>query len=95
MISGKIEHGAEISKRLKQLYPMPTVELDYTTPFELMVASLLAKKIGRDLVDCRVPFLYRKYRGPAALSWLENKNFPNVSDVENRRIDISLPKRKR
>lgn len=32
-------HASEISKRLKKLYPEPVVELDYTTPIELIIAS--------------------------------------------------------
>jgi len=35
----------EIIKRLKKLYPEPIVELDYTTPFELLIASLLAASV--------------------------------------------------
>ena len=36
MIAEKTGHAAEIAKRLKKLYPVPTVELDYETPFELI-----------------------------------------------------------
>ena len=65
MITDKVAHAAEISKRLKQLYPVPTVELDYTTPFELMVASLLAAQNRDTTINKITPNLFRKYHGPA------------------------------
>jgi endonuclease-3 len=55
----------EISKRLKKLYPEPLVELDYTTPFELMVASLLAAQNRDTNINKITPNLFRKYHGSA------------------------------
>ncbi len=52
----------EIIKRLKKLYPEPIVELDYTTPFELLIASLLAAQNRDTTIN---PNLFRKYRTPA------------------------------
>ncbi len=59
------EHAAEIGKRLKKLYPEPIVELDFTTPFELMVASLLAAQNRDTTINKITPNLFRKYYGPA------------------------------
>ena len=59
------EYATEIAKRLKRLYPEPIVELDYTTPFELMVASLLAAQNRDTTINKITPNLFRKYRGPA------------------------------
>ena len=59
------EYAAEIAKRLKRLYPEPIVELDYTTPFELMVASVLAAQNRDTTINKITPNLFRKYRGPA------------------------------
>lgn len=55
----------EISKRLKKLYPEPIVELDYTTPFELLIASLLAAQNRDTTINKITPNLFRKYRTPA------------------------------
>ena len=59
------EFASEIARRLKGLYPDPIVELDYTTPFELMVASLLAAQNRDTTINKITPNLFRKYRGPA------------------------------
>ena len=59
------EYATEIAKRLKRLYPEPIVELDYTTPFELMVASVLAAQNRDTTINKITPNLFRKYRGPA------------------------------
>ena len=56
---------AEITKRLKKLYPEPIVELDYTTPFELLIASLLAAQNRDTTINKITVDLFRKYRGPA------------------------------
>lgn len=65
MIADKKKHAAEIAKRLKKLYPEPIVELDYTTPCELMVASLLAAQNRDTTINKITPALFRKYCGPA------------------------------
>lgn len=57
--------AAEIARRLKELYPDPIVELDYTTPFELLVASVLAAQNRDTTINKITPNLFRKYRGPA------------------------------
>jgi len=65
MNSDRAARAAEISKRLKKLYPEPVVELDYTTPFELIIASLLAAQNRDTTINKITPNLFRKYRGPA------------------------------
>jgi endonuclease III len=64
-LAKKINQGAEIAKRLKKLYPVPVVELDYTTPFELLIASLLAAQNRDTTINKITPNIFRKYRGPA------------------------------
>ncbi|MEO7539077.1 MAG: endonuclease III [Pyrinomonadaceae bacterium] len=55
---------AEISKRLKKLYPDAHVELDYSNAFELMIASMLAAQNTDVNINRLTPILFRKYRGP-------------------------------
>lgn len=63
-MSDKVQHAAEISKRLKTLYPEVRVELDYSTPFELLVASVLAAQSNDKTINEITPELFRKYRSP-------------------------------
>ena len=65
MISDPKALAAEIVKRLKKLYPKPVVELDYSTPFELLVASRLAAQNRDTTINKLTPSIFRKYRGPA------------------------------
>lgn len=59
------QRTTKISKRLKKLYPEPVVELDYRTPFELIIASLLAAQNRDTTINKITPNLFRKYTGPA------------------------------
>lgn len=65
MVVDKKKHVAEISRRLRKLYPDVHAELDYGTPFELMIASILAAQNTDVNVNKLTPELFRKYRGPA------------------------------
>ncbi len=58
------EHVKEITRRLKKLYPEPIVELVYTTPFELLIASLLAAQNRDTTINKITVDLFKKYRGP-------------------------------
>lgn len=61
----KVEQGHKIAKRLKRLYPDVRVELDYSTPFELLIASVLASQNTDVNTNRLTPELFRKNRGPA------------------------------
>ncbi len=65
MAKDKKQIVSEISRRLKSLYPNAHVELDYGTPFELMIASILAAQNTDVNVNKITPVLFRKYRTPA------------------------------
>jgi endonuclease-3 len=65
MITDKKQHVAEISKRLKKLYPDAHVELNYSNAFELMIASILAAQNTDVNVNKVTANLFRKYREPA------------------------------
>jgi endonuclease-3 len=64
MMPDKKQQAAEISKRLKKLYPDAHVELDYSNAFELMIASILAAQNTDVNINKLTPMLFRKYRGP-------------------------------
>lgn len=55
----------EIAERLSKEYPNAHVELDYNTPFELMIASILAAQNRDTTINKITPVLFRKYPTPA------------------------------
>ncbi len=73
MIEDNTERAKEINRRLKKLYPVPVVELDYTTSFELLVASLLAAQNRDTTINKITPNVFRKYHGPADYVAVENE----------------------
>jgi len=58
------KRAATIVKRLSKEYPEPIVELDFSTPFELLVASRLAARNHDTTINKITPALFRKYRSP-------------------------------
>jgi endonuclease-3 len=65
MINDRVQQTAEISRRLRKLYPDAHVELDHSNAFELMIASILAAQNTDVNINRLTPILFRKYRGPA------------------------------
>jgi len=63
-----------IVDRLSKQYPEPVVELDYSTPFELLVASRLAAQNRDTNINKITPALFRKYREP--------KDYVEVDELE-------------
>lgn len=57
----KEEKALEIIKRLSKATPNPKVELDYSTPFELLVATILSAQATDKLVNTVTPALFKKY----------------------------------
>lgn len=66
--------AAEVNQRLKDAYPDARVELDFTNPFELLIATILAAQSTDVRVNIVTKSLFRKYPDPAA--------FANASQVE-------------
>lgn len=55
------EKALEILNRLYIDHPHPTVELDYTSPFELLVATILSAQTTDKLVNKVTPALFRTF----------------------------------
>lgn len=68
---------AEIIKRLKKAYPDAHCALDHTSPFELLVATILSAQCTDERVNIVTADLFRKYRGP--------EDFVKVSQQELER----------
>ena len=74
MAADKKKQTAEIIKRLKEAYPDAHCALIHTTPFELLIATILSAQCTDVRVNIVTADLFRKYRGPA--------DFANVSQAE-------------
>ncbi|HEY2735965.1 MAG TPA: endonuclease III, partial [Polyangiales bacterium] len=62
------EYAREIYDRLAAHYPDARCALDYGTPFQLLVATILSAQCTDKRVNMVTPALFRKYRTPAALA---------------------------
>lgn len=58
----KEEKVLEIIKRLKKEYPRPGTALNFTTPFELLVATILSAQTTDALVNRVTETLFKKYK---------------------------------
>ncbi|MEW6067451.1 MAG: endonuclease III [Nitrospirota bacterium] len=59
---GLKERTSEIIKRLKKEYPHPKTALDFKTPFELLVATILSAQTTDALVNKITENLFKKYK---------------------------------
>jgi endonuclease III len=57
----KKKRGLEVLARLKQLYPDATCSLDYTTPVQLLVATILSAQCTDERVNKVTPALFAKF----------------------------------
>jgi endonuclease-3 len=62
------ERAAEIYRRLEEHYPNAHCALDFKTPFQLLVATILSAQCTDKRVNMVTPALFKRYRSPAAMS---------------------------
>lgn len=74
MIKNISERTAEVIKRLKKAYPDAHCALNHTSPFELLIATILSAQCTDARVNIVTADLFRKYRGP--------EDYLKVSQVE-------------
>jgi endonuclease III len=67
-ISAKKQRALDVLARLKQLYPEAPCTLDYETPVQLMVATILAAQCTDARVNTVTPELFRRFPDAAALA---------------------------
>ena len=65
MITDRKTRTNEIIKRLKKAYPDAHCALNHTSPFELLIATILSAQCTDVRVNIVTADLFRKYRGPA------------------------------
>ncbi|MBC6436323.1 endonuclease III [Nostoc sp. HG1] len=76
-ISAKKQRALEILIRLKRLYPDAPCTLDYQTPVQLMVATILSAQCTDARVNLVTPELFRRFPDAAALAGAD------VAELEN------------
>ncbi len=82
------EKVREILKRLKRLYPEPKTALHFSTPFELLVATILSAQTTDNHVNKVTERLFQKYRSiedyaKAPLSSLQ-KEISSINFYKNK-----------
>jgi endonuclease-3 len=65
-VKNKRERVGEIIARLEKMYPKAKVALDFTSPFELLIATILSAQSTDARVNIVTKSLFRKYASPAA-----------------------------
>ena len=63
-----VAHAREIEQRLQLLYPNAHCELDYRSPFELLVATILSAQCTDKRVNMVTPELFRRWPDAQALA---------------------------
>lgn len=66
--SKKSERAVDIVHQLKRMYPKAKCSLDFTTPFELLIATMLSAQSTDARVNVVTKSLFRKYPGPQAFA---------------------------
>jgi endonuclease III len=59
--TSKKKRALEVLLRLKRLYPDATCSLDYTTPVQLLVATILSAQCTDERVNKVTPALFAKF----------------------------------
>src|SRR5438045_9624285 len=68
MATKKQERAADIVSRLKRMYPKAKCSLDFTSPFELLIATMLSAQSTDVRVNIVTKSLFRKYPDPQSFA---------------------------
>ena len=68
----------KIVEILKKTYPDATCSLDFTTPFELVIAIMLSAQCTDERVNKTTPLLFKNYNTPEKLA---NINIKELEDI--------------
>lgn len=63
-----VRRARAVDRILQQVYPDAHCELDFTNPYELLVATILSAQCTDERVNLVTPVLFAKYPDPAALA---------------------------
>lgn len=62
------ERALRVAERLAEVYPDATCELDFRSPWELLVATMLSAQCTDRMVNQVTPALFEEFPNPAALA---------------------------
>lgn len=68
----------KIIEILKETYPDATCSLDFTTPFELVIAVMLSAQCTDERVNKTTPSLFNKYNTPEKLANIDIKELEEI-----------------
>jgi endonuclease III len=74
----KKQRALEILARLKLLYPDAVCSLDYETPVQLLVATILSAQCTDERVNKVTPELFRRYPDAAAMAAADPEEIVNL-----------------
>jgi endonuclease-3 len=77
-ISAKKQRALEVLIRLKRLYPEAPCTLDYESPVQLMVATILAAQCTDERVNTVTPELFRRFPDAAALAGADREELEAI-----------------
>lgn len=63
-----VRRARKMNRLLAETYPDATCELDFTNPFELLIATVLSAQSTDKRVNLVTPVLFGRYPGPAELA---------------------------
>lgn len=63
-----VRRARKMNRMLAETYPDATCELDFTTPFELLIATVLSAQSTDKRVNLVTPILFSRYPGPGELA---------------------------
>src|SRR3989338_10408049 len=86
----KEEKVEEILKRLYKIWPKPKIELNYSTPLELLVAVILSAQTNDKTVNKVTLLLFKKYKTAADFASVS----PLKLDEDVRRVNFHFNKAK-
>ncbi len=68
----------KILKILKDIYPSPKIELQYSSPFELLISTILSAQCTDQQVNKVTKELFKKYKHPDDFAKLSNEQLENI-----------------
>ena len=74
----KKENALKIVELLKKYYPDAKCSLNFETPFELLVATILSAQCTDERVNQTTPILFSKYSTPADFSNIDIKDLESL-----------------
>jgi endonuclease-3 len=74
----KKQRGLEILSRLKQTYPNATCTLNYATPVQLLIATMLSAQCTDERVNKVTPALFAKYPDVGAIATAQREDIETL-----------------